>query len=362
MSEDGENENETVVLRKNVGVNNNSRDKYQRRCVSACVISENEHVTEAYNPVFKVPETPKAKPKRRHRMSFSSIFKKVIPKISEDKHDIPENEPARVYFESAEDISQRRDSLRMSQKFHSALEISSHPSRSSLHRTPSFIKKIIHFGEDSKSLLKRSMSVRDIAKRDKSREDLTKMKLEEWKQSLKSLTESDINVSYQDLSYVDYDIHNDISYMDESCENIPKASVVGRSQSVIIKGSTRSSQDFRKPSFERGTSCTDRFEIVDCEALGGVSLPYLPIVDQDNGYQQEPVFPQRYRRRQQSISSEDGGRSRPPGNGSFSSSGSGCAKLRRHNACRQKVRDSGTCFLEGRRNDTVSFSIEFLFL
>lgn len=44
------------------------------------------------------------------------------------------------------------------------------------------------------------------------------------------------------------------------------------------------------------------------------------------------------RRRPQSICSEDG-RLRQCRNGSFRSAGSGCAKLKRHNACRQKSRD-----------------------
>ncbi|KAL3280750.1 hypothetical protein HHI36_003985, partial [Cryptolaemus montrouzieri] len=352
------NQNE-IVLRKTDKINNNDihvRDKYNRRCVSECVISES--TAEAFNPIFKVPQNPKTKVKRKNRLSFSSIFKKkVIPRISEDKYEIPENETCDNFFESAEEISQRRDSLRLSQKFHSALEIGA--TRNSLHRTPSFFKKILHFGEDSKALLKRSFSVRDIAKRDKSREDLTKSKLDEWKQSLKSLTESDINVSYQDLSYVDYDIHNDINYTDDTWEIPRLPPPVGRSQSVIIK----SSHKYRKPFFERGTSYTGQLEFADTETPGGISLPYLPNIDQDsNDNVTDFVSLQKYRRRQQSISSEDGGRSRPPGNGSFSSSGSGCAKLRRHNACRQKNRDSGIFFLENRQNSSVSSIFIFSYL
>ncbi|XP_045471611.1 pleckstrin homology domain-containing family G member 5 isoform X1 [Harmonia axyridis] len=349
MSKCVDDDENKVVLRKKDRFNNNNhvfvRDKNSRRCISECVISEN--AAETFNPIFKTPEVPKTKSKRKHRLSFSSIFKKkVIPKIYEDKNDITSPEDEDV-FESSEDSSERRDSLRMSQKFHSALEIGS--SKSALHRTPSFMKRIISFGEESKSLLKRSISFRDMIKKDKSKEDLTKSKFEEWKQSLKSLTESDINVSYQDLSFVDYDIHNDISY--DSSENIPKLSCVSRSQSVILKGT----QKCRKPFFERGTSCTDPIELDCTESSVGVSLPYLPNVYQENAENSsETQILQKYRRRQQSISSsEDGGRFRPPGNGSFSSSGSGCSKLRRHNACRQKSRESCGFFVENRRNDSV---------
>lgn len=223
-------ETDRVILRKSDKFNNlNVRDKHARRCVSECVISEN--VVESFNPIFKFPES--TKPKRKHRLSFSSFFhKKVIPKIHEDKHggdDSEEEEPT-------EEVYKRRDSLRMSQKFHSALEIGS---KSTLHRTPSFIKRIINFGEESKSFLKRSISFRDIIKKDKSKEDLTKSKLEEWRHSMKSLAESDLSVSCQDFSYVDYDIHNDISYGDDSLENIPEGSVISRSQSVIVRVSSK---------------------------------------------------------------------------------------------------------------------------
>lgn len=59
------------------------------------------------------------------------------------------------------------------------------------------------------------------------------------------------------------------------------------------------------------------------------------------------------RRRPQSISSEDG-RYRPQSSeGSFRSAGSGCAKLKRQNACRQKNRD--VLIQENRRTEqTVS--------
>lgn len=64
-----------------------------------------------------------------------------------------------------------------------------------------------------------------------------------------------------------------------------------------------------------------------------------------------------YRRHQQSVCSDDG-RCRPYVNGSFRSAGSGCAKLKRHNACRQKSRDVSSIQLidsNSTRNDqTVS--------
>ncbi|KAK9680393.1 hypothetical protein QE152_g39125, partial [Popillia japonica] len=87
------------------------------------------------------------------------------------------------------------------------------------------------------------------------------------------------------------------------------------------------------------------------EALSLPSLQYAIRENEESVYESSP--PTRYRRRPQSISSEDG-KVRPRANGSFRSAGSGCAKLKRTNACRQKSRDSLPLFVEQRNSQTVS--------
>lgn len=104
---------------------------------------------------------------------------------------------------------------------------------STLHRTSSFLKKIANLGEESKNLLKRSMSVRDLSKkRHQSREKLSEEKQLEWKQSLQSLVENDISVSYNDLSFVDYDVMNSINY-DNNFLRPENGGHIGRTQSMF---------------------------------------------------------------------------------------------------------------------------------
>ncbi|KAK5646254.1 hypothetical protein RI129_004718, partial [Pyrocoelia pectoralis] len=74
---------------------------------------------------------------------------------------------------------------------------------------------------------------------------------------------------------------------------------------------------------------------------GTLSLPSLHPFNRENEDLSTETLDrsQKYRRRPSSICSEDGTKSRPLGNGSFKTGGNGCAKLKRHNACRQKTRD-----------------------
>lgn len=57
------------------------------------------------------------------------------------------------------------------------------------------------------------------------------------------------------------------------------------------------------------------------------------------------------RRRQASICSEEGSKSRLVGNGSFKTAGNCCAKLKRHNACRQKNREVTSAHCDSKTNE-----------
>lgn len=328
-----------VRLRNYDECNNNLRS-IRRNCVSECI---SENCYDSFNDV-QHPE----KKKRKNKLSFSSVLrKKIIPRIYETKQ--LENHESYDEFDPQDDVpsDDMRSSLRMSKKFHSAMEIR----ENGLNRSSSFMKKLKTIGYDSKSLLKRSFSFRDFTRSNK--EVTGKTKYDEWRQSLKSLTENDPNVSYEDLSYVDYDIHNDINYL----ENDFYEGSMTRSQSMILKGP----QKYRKPNFERGVSYTGSIvrDPISPETPNGVSLPFFSgSADEDHSIQHADStasLSQKYRRRPQSISSEDGARIRPHGNASFSSTGSGCAKLKRHNACRQKIRDVNSFVTENRklRGDSV---------
>ncbi|XP_068903040.1 pleckstrin homology domain-containing family G member 5 isoform X3 [Tenebrio molitor] len=305
--------------------------------------NDNDCVCEAVNPAVEHKT-----PKKKKKLSFSFLSKKhktkengVVAVEGEQHH--PENYDD---FDPHAKIS----TLRWSKKYSSAMELNQKPVVK-LNRTASLFRK---FGEESKNFLKRSMSVRELSKkRDRSREKLSEEKQLEWKQSLQSLVENDVSVSYNDLSFVDYDVLNNINYGEG--DPWPDKACIGRTQSMIEKRSP----EFRRPVYHRGIStASENLQHQGCECgrggvapgldlcritglaeqSGALSLPSLHHLNQENV--DGPTSPtHRYRRRPQSISSEDG-RYRPQtSEGSFRSAGSGCAKLKRQNACRQKNRD-----------------------
>ncbi|KAG5881580.1 hypothetical protein JTB14_019935 [Gonioctena quinquepunctata] len=316
-----------------------------RRAVSECAFSDcvlDENDNKDYSkpqsqPVCSAKEDKKSKDKdkKKKKLSFASIFKKDRNKSKESREE----------EETHDNLAQlpvfHTNTLGKSKKFASALELS----QRSLQRTPSLIKRIVHnIGEDSSSFLKRSFSFREVNKKqDKvaaSRGKLEKMN-QEWKQSLQSLVETDIRVSYNDLSFIDYDALNDINYEPVELRAGTKGTAghIGRTQSMIEKRSP----NLRKPPYQRLSSATDRLSTTSLPAPSpAVSLPSLHHLNQENVERlpEDSTSVPRYRRRQESINSDDGGR-RPSsyGTGSFRSAGSGYSKLKRHNACRQKVRD-----------------------
>ncbi|XP_074040485.1 uncharacterized protein isoform X2 [Leptinotarsa decemlineata] len=328
---------------------NECRNNYvnlHRRAVSECTLRESE-LDENDNRAFKQPlpvttsedKKIKDKDKKKKKLSFAAIF---------GKKDKLKSKESREEEETHDNLAQlpvfRSNTLEKSKKFASALELNH---KGPHLRTPSFIRRIVHnIGEDSSNFLKRSFSFREVNKKtereEPSREKLVQKMNQEWRQSLQSLVETDISVSYNDLSFINYDAMNDINYKPVNLRAGTKkdgGGFIGRTQSMIEKRSP----NLRRPALQRLTSANDRLSTSSLPTPSpAVSLPSLHHLNQNNAERISDDYASvpRYRRRQQSISSEDGGR-RPSsyGNGSFRSAGSGCSKLKRHNACRQKVRD-----------------------
>lgn len=82
-------------------------------------------------------------------------------------------------------------------------------------RSNSFIRKVLNLGEESTNFLKRSLSVRDVTKKKESGRKTSESGDQKWKQSLQSLVEMDVSISYNDLSFINYNPLNDISYENE---------------------------------------------------------------------------------------------------------------------------------------------------
>lgn len=192
--------------------------------------NDNKYVCEAINPTFERKNS-----KKKKKLSFSFLTRKHKSKDSEPADQHPENYD--TFDPNAKVSIARANTLGWSRKFSSAMELNQKPS--TLHRTSSFLKKIVHIGEESKNLLKRSMSVRDLSKKKhRSREKLSEEKQLEWKQSLQSLVENDVSVSYHDLSFVDYDVMNDINY-DDNFLRPDNGGHIGRTQSMFERVSKR---------------------------------------------------------------------------------------------------------------------------
>ncbi|KAF5282723.1 hypothetical protein FQR65_LT02720 [Abscondita terminalis] len=109
---------------------------------------------------------------------------------------------------------------------------------SRLSRTPSFRKKLSNFiNKDAPGFLRRSFSFKDISKnreKEKSRDKLAAMKNSEWASSLQSLVETDIGISYKDLSFINYDVQNELlNRKTVSFPNMPPRVGLSRTQSFI---------------------------------------------------------------------------------------------------------------------------------
>lgn len=223
-----------------------------RRSVSECVINvldENDNndyskISETINPNYCSKESNDKKirdKERKKKLSFTFFKKKEKPRTKDYKYEedseTHDNLPQLPVF--------RSNTLGKSKKYSSALELHQTVPMT-LHRTPSFIKKLVNIREDSSRFLKRSLSFRELNKKKTkvpSRETLKEKKNQEWKQSLQSLVENDTSVSYNDLSFINYDALNNISYREEvhlkpgisDC----RGGYIGRTQSMIEKVSSR---------------------------------------------------------------------------------------------------------------------------
>ncbi|KAJ8953345.1 hypothetical protein NQ314_007354 [Rhamnusium bicolor] len=229
-------------------INNFVNTNLGQRAVSECIINNciidendnNDYFKESINPTCITRDVPEKKVKekdRKKKLSFSFFKKKEKSKTKDHKFEEDsetDNLPQLPVF--------RSNTLGKSKKYASALELHQ-AAPAALHRTPSFIKKLVHISEDSSNFLKRSLSFRDLSKKkekEPSRERLQEKKNQEWKQSLQSLVETDISVSYNDLSFVNYDALNDINYRPRSATLRPgsadtKGGYIGRTQSMIEK-------------------------------------------------------------------------------------------------------------------------------
>lgn len=162
-----------------------------------------------------------AKPKKKKKLSFSSIFSfsKKNQKSEEDGEDYDKFSHTLPNFQP----------LSKSRKFSSAVELRS----DTKSEKPSILKR-------SSNFLRRSLSFRDVRKKDKTisiREVVGEKKVLEWRQSLQSLVENDFSVSYNDLSFINYDALNEFNYK-ESVQLKPGRSemnFVGRTQSLREK-------------------------------------------------------------------------------------------------------------------------------
>ncbi|KAJ8935978.1 hypothetical protein NQ318_012744 [Aromia moschata] len=211
--------------------------------VNNCVIDENDNqIVGTVTPKLVVSEeiTDKKTKERDKKKKLSFTFFKKKDKGKTKDHKIEEES------ETHDNLPQlpvfRSNTLGKSKKYASALELHQ-AAPTVLQRTPSFIKRLVHMGEDSSNFLKRSLSFRDINKKKEkqpSRDKLSVKKNQEWKQSLQSLVETDTSVSYKDLSFINYDALNNINYKETvhltpgSPESRP-GFYIGRTQSMIEK-------------------------------------------------------------------------------------------------------------------------------
>lgn len=155
--------------------------------------------------------------KKKKKLSFSSIFS-----FSKKNQKTEENEEE---YDKFSHTLPNFQPLSKSRKFSSAVELRSDTKK------PSILKR-------SSTFLRRSLSFRDVRKKDKTiREVVGEKKVLEWRQSLQSLVENDFSVSYNDLSFINYDALNEFNYK-ETVQLKPGRSemnFVGRTQSLREK-------------------------------------------------------------------------------------------------------------------------------
>ncbi|KAF2904533.1 hypothetical protein ILUMI_01642, partial [Ignelater luminosus] len=170
----------------------------------------------------------------RDKNAKSSIFGSVFKKKSKKDADgvdyvISDTKNSKKQFQ---EINPKKHSNRA---FDNSSPVNIKENKTNLSRTPSLRKKLTNFlNKDAPNLLKRSFSFKDLSKRrekEKSREKLSEMKNLEWASSLQSLVETDIGISYNDLSFINYDVQNEITYKKVRMKTAP-ARILQRAQSL----------------------------------------------------------------------------------------------------------------------------------
>ncbi|XP_066258514.1 pleckstrin homology domain-containing family G member 5 isoform X2 [Euwallacea similis] len=328
------------------------------RVIRPQVPDENSNTSTLNRHSLDVNDKKDIKQKKKKRLSFSSIFH--INKHKHKEHKIEEDSES--YDTVSHTLPNFPTPLTKSRKYASALELGAQNSAMTKVEKPSLFKKLASIGDESSSFLKRSLSFRDVRKREKtpSREVLSEKKMQEWRQSLQSLVESDISVSYKDLSFINYDALNEFNYTEPVHLNPGKTEngFIGRTQSLREKGSPH----LRKPVlYTRHTSITPDYrssigsiqDLVDSPAISLPSLhnaaretsePHSSDLLADRPSNDDISGTGNRRFRESSVASEDGRLD----NDSFRSNSSGGSstgsyvKLRRHNATRQKIRHPAT--------------------
>lgn len=165
-------------------------------------------------------------PRREKKRSFSSFFRKK-DKHKEQMDNKMEHETYDDFDPFANLSSSPSKSLLKSRRYSSVSDITK---SSTLQRTPSFVKrKLASLQSETKTLI-RSLSFRDLSKK-KEKEKLAEMKTIQWKSSLQRLVENDTHVSYKDLSFVNYDELNTLSYISTP----KKENSIHRTQSMVEK-------------------------------------------------------------------------------------------------------------------------------
>lgn len=150
------------------------------------------------------------KPKKKKKLSFSSIFSFNKTKIKNQKVE-EDREDYDTFSHTLPDF--HAQPLSKSRKFSSAVELRTNPAHTKSEK-PSILRRLASISDESTSFLRRSLSFRDVRKKDKrtSREVVAEKKVLEWRQSLQSLVENDFSVSYNDLSFINYDALNEFNY------------------------------------------------------------------------------------------------------------------------------------------------------
>ncbi|XP_049822174.1 uncharacterized protein LOC109603045 isoform X2 [Aethina tumida] len=325
--------------------------RIHRRTVSECVADEGDK--QPFKSSSNVLGKKIKEANRKKKFSLTTFLGKKAAKDVDNSHS--------ETYDRFESLPPSEHKLKKSV---SALELTTRKPQ----RSNSFIKKVLNLGEESTNFLKRSLSVRDVTKKKESSRKTSESGDQKWKQSLQSLVEMDVSISYNDLSFINYNPLNDISYENEDRTEDDDRTMttqkferfeennkfIGRTQSMYVKGSP----ELQRPSYQRMLSASSgdyRSDVLNLsEQSGATSLPtlcHLNIQEKETLSSQDPTqTTQRlFQRRNQSITSEDGCRGRS--SGSFRSASGGCAKLKRQHATRQKTRASLN--IENRRTQHV---------